>query len=369
MNNHKIAYLSCSNSWGGLEMNQLRNALWMKERGHEVVLVVLPESRIAKEAKANALPYLEVKPYKKYFDVISAYRLSRLFSSHRITHLIVRNPHDMSLAALVKRFLGSKLFYAYFMEMQLGISKKDFLHTMRFKAIDLWSCPLPWLVNQVRDKTKFPQARIVEIPSMLSVKALQSDISKQEARALLKLPKQQVIFGLIGRFDKQKGQHLLLEAYSKLPKVYQQKVALCFLGEKTVNEADDYYETLLELIKKEKLENHVFIRPFRKDIATFFKAIDATIMASKAETFGMVTIESMACGTPVIGSNAGGTPELLNFGEHGLLFEPLNSTDLCQKLIEFLEQRPAWEKKDLTNIAFQYDTSNVLPKVEKALQL
>jgi hypothetical protein len=39
-----LAYLCNTKSWGGLEMNQIRNATWMKERGHEVHVFVLVDS-------------------------------------------------------------------------------------------------------------------------------------------------------------------------------------------------------------------------------------------------------------------------------------------------------------------------------------
>ena len=45
-------------------------------------------------------------------------------------------------------------------------------------------------------------------------------------------------------------------------------------------------------------------------------------MCSVSETIGMVTIEALARKVPVVGTNSGGTPELLGHGKHGTLFEP-----------------------------------------------
>jgi glycosyltransferase involved in cell wall biosynthesis len=55
-------------------------------------------------------------------------------------------------------------------------------------------------------------------------------------------------------------------------------------------------------------------------------------MASKGETFGTVTIEAMSFGIPVIGTNSSGTPELLEQGKAGLLFEPDNAEELSNNL-------------------------------------
>ena len=61
------------------------------------------------------------------------------------------------------------------------------------------------------------------------------------------------------------------------------------------------------------------------------------MMASKGETFGMVTIEAMMCGLPVIGTESSGTPEILGHGKHGLLFEPNSVKDASKKIRTLLE--------------------------------
>lgn len=50
-------------------------------------------------------------------------------------------------------------------------------------------------------------------------------------------------------------------------------------------------------------------------------------------------MESLMCGTPVIASNIGGVPELINDGENGLLFEPGNVNELVEKIKDIWENR------------------------------
>lgn len=69
------------------------------------------------------------------------------------------------------------------------------------------------------------------------------------------------------------------------------------------------------------------------DLPRVYSAADCTLMPSlDLEGFGLATVESLACGTPVLGSRAGATPELLAPLDAALLFEPGSSAALTQRL-------------------------------------
>lgn len=360
-----IGYFCASDSWGGLEMNQWRNAQWMMERGHQVVMFVREGTPAEKAARETGIVVSRVRKHKKYYDYIKAKQLKRRIKFHGVTHLVVRDPQDMGLCALTKTLLGNKLFLAYFMEMQLGIPKKDFLHTLRFKKFDLWSCPLPWLAKQVKERTNFPEERLKVIPSALDVHRYQKDVSRAEAKTMLDLSTDRKWIGLVGRFDAQKGQLLLLNAFQQV-KDKLIDYNLVFLGEKTKGEAEEYYQEMVSFIERNRLNDRVTIRPFREDVETFYAAVDIFVMATKAETFGMVTIEAMASGCKIVGSNAGGTPEILKNGEFGTLFETQNSKALAKALIKAKDKAPINSAK-LEEEVSKYDYQNVCGQVEKYL--
>jgi glycosyltransferase involved in cell wall biosynthesis len=360
-----IGYFCGSDSWGGLEMNQLRNAVWMKERGHNVVLFTRENTKITEEANKKGLTVQFIKKHRKYYDFNKALALKKALKSNQVSHLVVRDPKDMSICALAKSLMGGNLFLAYFMEMQIGIPKQDIIHTLRYKKYDLWSCPLPWLAKQVNQMTRFPKNRIKVIPSGLDLSHFENLKNKNEARDILDLNKNKTWIGLVGRFDEQKGQHLLLAAFDKIKGDFPD-ANVVFLGEKTKYEADDYYDELINFINDKQLDNRVEIRSFRPDVETFYAAIDIFVMATKAETFGMVTIEAMAAGLKIVGSNAGGTPEILNHGTYGALFESGDSKNLSKKLIELLDKKD-FDAEKIREASKKYDAKNVCSQVEKAL--
>ncbi len=363
--NEKLGYLCSSESWGGLEMNQLRNAVWMKERGHAVVIICLPNTPIETSAREQGLDVLIVEKYRKYYDFKSAKQLSKILRDEKVTHLIIRSTYDISIASNVKRRLKSGIHTSYFMEMQLGVKKNNPLHTLRYKYIDVWSCPLEWLKKQVESWTRFKN-KLVVIPSGVDLSQFSGLSSRENDRNALKMHQNALIFGLIGRFDPQKGQILLLQA---MQKAKNREFHVFFLGEPTINEGVDYFNEMQEFIQAHQLEDRVHIRPFQKNTASFYNAIDWLVMATKAETFGMVTVESLACGTPVLGSNAGGTPEILKHGRGGVLFKSMDVEDLADKLDFICATKPEFPSSSLVEMAQSYDHHIVCQKVEQVLDL
>lgn len=76
----------------------------------------------------------------------------------------------------------------------------------------------------------------------------------------------------------------------------------------------------------------------------YIKYADVGIMASRKEAFGRVTFEYLACGKPVVGSNAGATPEIITNEKTGFLYEPGNSSDLADKIMNYAKDRALLEK-------------------------
>lgn len=324
----KIAYVCSSLSLGGLELNHFRNALWMQARGHDVLMYAPEESPLFKKASDAGLVCFHITHQRKYYAWSAAISLARSLKKEQVSHVFIRDNRDMSMMATVKAILGKAIVTAYFMEMQLGVKKTGILHSIRFNYLDYWFCPLPFLEKQVHEWTGINPSKIHLVPSGIDRSAIKR-IAKDVARTQLDLPLHGFTFGLVGRFDVQKGQLLVLEA---LQRCENAAINLVFLGEPTRNETNHVMEKMETFITEHHLADRVFIRPFMQEVGVFYSALDALIMATKAETFGMVTLEAIAHGIPVLGSNAGGTPDLLNQEAFGRLFEPLNAKDLALQM-------------------------------------
>ncbi|MES2587559.1 MAG: glycosyltransferase [Bacteroidota bacterium] len=368
--NPKIAFICSSKAWGGLEMNHVKSALWLQEKGYNVLLFCQQNTPIEKFAIENKIAHVYIEEHKRYKYFFAGLNLRKSLKKNQISHLIVRNSSDLNICSIAKTFSKNKFSsplrwrLIYFMEMQLGVSKKNFLHTSRFKKIDSWICSTQFLKNQVLKFTKFPENKIKILPPPIDLSVFQQEISKQEAREKLGLSKTSITLGLIGRLDILKGQLTLLKALKILD---NQEITVCFMGSETLNETSEYSALLKQFIVENNLESQVVFLPFQPEVVYFYKAIDLCIMASKSETFGMVTIESLASGTDVIGSNSGGTTEILQNGELGILFEPESEHDLAEKINLFLKQEKKNETEKFKMAMQKYDLNRFLKEFELLL--
>ncbi len=305
----KIAFYCSSISWGGLEMNTLRYAKAFQAEGFQVEVYLVERTPLFQHAIEQELPVISIERNKKYFNFKRARLVAKQFEKDEIDIVHFRDNRDLDFLGWMKFFSSRKIKLVYHQAMQLGVSKKDFLHTLRFKRIDAWVSTLNYMQQQVVTQTRFPAERLHVIPLGSSVDGT-STLSKEDARATMNLPNEKFIVGVVGRLDEKKGQLDVIEAIPQL-KNSEKSMHVVFVGDQTKNEADEYVQKLNNTVAQEQLQEIVSFLPHQSNMQQLYGAFDLVIVPSWDETFGTVTIEAMASGVPVIGSNTGGTAEIL----------------------------------------------------------
>ncbi len=336
-----LAFYLTSTGFGGLELNAVNLGKWMQERGWTVYFYTTQGSRIHHNAETAGLNCRFVQKPNKYIDVKNAFLLANLLKKDGVDKMIIFDNHDLSTANYCKKFFKSRLKMIYLQQMQFKVKKKSPAHTFRFSGLDYWISPLDSLKKQVLSTTKIPESKIKVIPLCLETERfLNNSIRPTEARAELNLDPNKQIIGILGRIAPTKGQLGVIKSFALLADKHPE-ADLLIMGEPTINEAVcvDYDLECKAFVKTNNLESRVHFRPFRSDVEFFYSAIDIFIMPSKKETFGMVTVEAMLSGIPVIGTDSGGTPELLEQGNLGQLFSFGNEEELKDKIENVLLEK------------------------------
>ncbi|KKP69246.1 hypothetical protein A2X44_02560 [candidate division CPR3 bacterium GWF2_35_18] len=161
------------------------------------------------------------------------------------------------------------------------------------------------------------------------------DCTKKESLQKLRLSSNDKYLLFVGRMDPIKGLPILIKALCQLSDVIPNLKLIITGGDKL----DSYYLEMQKLIKSCGLENKIIMREAQphQDLHYYYNSADITIMPSHHETFGLVAMESMSCGTPIIASNVGGLKTFIVNGKNGLLFTKGDVNDLTKKIVYLLQ--------------------------------
>ena len=139
---------------------------------------------------------------------------------------------------------------------------------------------------------------------------------------------------IIGSIIEFKGQHDAIQVINNLKK-NNFNINLKILGD-----GDKMYvNELKNLVKELGVEEYITWLGFRNNVSEYLQNADLLFVCSKYETFGMVIIEAMSVGCPVIATRTGGIPEIITHGFNGLLYEVGNLKDLTDKTISIIENQ------------------------------
>jgi glycosyltransferase involved in cell wall biosynthesis len=141
-------------------------------------------------------------------------------------------------------------------------------------------------------------------------------------------------FGLLilGRISKAKGQWLLLESLAQLDTEIREKIQVKVVGD-VYGEQPHLIDSLKELADIYSLRQMISFHPFSPQPDPFYHWSDAVVIPSLTpESFGLVAIEAMSAGKPVIAASHGGLAEIVVDGKTGILFEPGNPQALSEAI-------------------------------------
>lgn len=156
-----------------------------------------------------------------------------------------------------------------------------------------------------------------------------------DARRRLGLPLSGPLVGIVGRLQRWKGIHVLVNAMPMVLDRYPDAHCVVVGGR---HELEPEYEGLVrERINGLGLDGTVIMAGLQGNIPEWMQAMDVFVHASDNEPFGIVTVEAMALGKPVVAAASGGPTEIITDGEDGLL-APYGDTDaVAAAIIRYLD--------------------------------
>ncbi len=177
--------------------------------------------------------------------------------------------------------------------------------------------------------------KTVIIPNGIELSKFQSNSQRRiESRNSLGLSEDELLILCVGRIADEKGHSVLIEAFRKLLSMEKcsQKVRLGIVGDGPLKETLEKANG--DLVRTGKL---VFYG-HANDVSKYLSASDIFVLPSFYEGFGIAALEAMAAGLPVIASEVGGLPELLENNLNGYLVPAGNPCRFCDAMYELISK-------------------------------
>lgn len=161
-----------------------------------------------------------------------------------------------------------------------------------------------------------------------------------------------ILLCMVGRFSEQKDQETIIRSLVYLPET----IELVLVGD------GDKKEDLIKLASEIGVRHRVKFLGVRNDIPKIYKTIDIVIVSSNWEGFGLVAVEGMAAGKPVIASDVPGLSEIVS--GYGILFGNKNSKQLSEIIEDLLIDEEKIKKVSLqaTSRALDYSIEDMAYK-------
>ena len=199
-------------------------------------------------------------------------------------------------------------------------------------------------------------------------------IPKDEAKAFIGIQPEEQMVLFVGRIEPLKGVDTLIQAMSCLnfwEGVSEKTIRLAIIG----GDPDvDPEEMTAEMSRLQKLANDLsmgkmvlFLGKRSQDsLPYFYSAAEVVVMPSHYESFGLVALEAMACGTPVVASQVGGLAYLVQNGVTGYLVQDDDPDEMCQRLKQLLVDHALREElgRQAAQYAQEYEWGRIASQIE-----
>lgn len=305
-------------------------ARWMRDAGHRVEVAVPVGSRSWLQGLEWGLP---LSPAPDVSSGTLKGHASTWTRGKRFDVLWIRDRRDLAFSGRAARSLGAALVMQQ--AMQIPRAKNAPWQWLRYRRVDTWVCGLQHLKAECLARTPIDEARCHVLPLPLDDRWFAPAEASSAFREALELPEGAWLLGTVGRLDPKKGQRTALQALARLP----EHVHWLFVGDNTVDNERDEREVLVERAHSLGVESRAHFLDARADVLPVYDALDAFVMSSDSETIGTVTLEALAREVPVIGTDAGGTSELLDDGR-GLLVPPRNAEAMAEAVTVLMKESP-----------------------------
>ncbi|MDH3603178.1 MAG: glycosyltransferase family 4 protein [Candidatus Tectomicrobia bacterium] len=319
----KVVQLDSQLAWRGGEQQVLYLSQALRAHGYDNMTICPPHSALYQRTRDAGLPAYGLRMHHE-LDLIAAWKLGRYLQRQQVDILHMHAPHAHTIGLLacvlaprVRQVVSRRVDFApirnRFSRWKYGRPQVQYLTVSN-------------AVRQVMLGSGIPDAQVQTIHSGIDLKRCEH---VPDASPLFS-PGTRVI-GTVGHLAGHKGHRYLLDAMQLILQE-EPSVGLAIAG------TGDLREELEAQAEALGITQQVCFTGFRHDILSFIRDLEIFVFPSNLEGLGTSVLDAMALGKPVVATQAGGIPEMVQDGVTGLLVPPRDPKALAQAILQLLRQ-------------------------------
>jgi glycosyltransferase involved in cell wall biosynthesis len=260
-------------------------------------------------------------------------KLARLLKVHHIDVMYIHHLAAFPYALAASRLLS----IPHVVAVRNIYSKKSRYRKLKLHLADNILAASAFMLNEVNGSFgKENGAGRFVVHNGIDIAAFLSSSTTHAIPERFRPPEGNVVVGMVSAMDRNKNPQFLLNVARRIVDV-QPGVSFLFAGRFPDPEYEKETNALVESLG---LQDHVIFAGHQKEISPFFAAFDILAHPSpeRPEPFGLVLIEAMAHGKPIVASKLGGIPEIVTHNQTGILCEPNNQQKFAQALLKLIRE-------------------------------
>jgi glycosyltransferase involved in cell wall biosynthesis len=356
---------------GGAEQYLFNLGLAVKNSGHHPIVVTKHEAILKKCNEKNISNSKGLWYEKQSWDRL--YYLRALYTSAWYIYVIIsrridivhpQSRDDFVFATWAARILRKNVFWTDHGDLKFLLDRKNHPHPRMQK----WLLACANYTRKIICTSDSEKQKIIEVASELKGKLTAIHNGVFPIYAPLPAHKTKPVIGAISRLVPDKGIKEILEAFSKLVNFDGE---LWLVGSLSGN--GEFYKSLAT---KLGVANRVKFVGYVNNSDNYLAQMDYFVHASYHESFGIAVAEACMAGLPIVATNVGGIPEIVESNVSGLLVPPKNSALLTEALQELISKSELAsklgqnaKKRAIENFDFQKIVEEqIIPLYKEALK-
>ncbi len=330
-----ILHTEASKGWGGQEIRIFQESLRFAELGHRVLIACHKGSGIARQSEEAGLP-LRIIPMRFACDPAAIYSFLGLIKAEKVDIIHTHSSKDSWIAGMAGRISETPVVRSRHLSTPVG---QSWITTFVYRYLcDIIITSGIHIKEALIARNRLDPDKIVSIPAGVDTEKYNANIRGDNVRSEFGLKDSYPIIGSVAILRRWKGHHHLLEAVPKIISVFPDAKFL-IAGD------GPQWDNLNRQIRELGIEKHVIMTGFREDIPEIMAALDIFVLPStSSEATSQVIPQAFAIGRPVIATDAGGLPEIIEDGVTGLLISPGDREAIAGAILRMAEHKEEAQK-------------------------